>query len=240
MYSKLLKNNGLDNIISGIEHNVRYKTQQLKVKDEVEDILKKSNINPSIIYSANQVHEDNVEYCNGTNGEKFVYGNIFMNTDGLITDKKDVALLIKFADCTPIVLYDPVNQVQAIVHSGWRSTVKRISKSAIDKMVKDFKCKKENILAYVGPTIDIENYEVGSEVYDAFKDFKCRDEFFVKHKDKYKLSMKDANINILLEEGILINNIEVCEESTFKNSDLHSARRDGKNYGLNSMITIMK
>lgn len=239
MKSKLLEKYGLKNYISGSEYSISYKKEGIKVLDYVDDLYNKLGMVPLETYTAFQVHGDNINYCDGRNGFNFIFGKIFFTTDGLVTDKDNIGLMIKFADCSPIVIYDPVLKVQSILHSGWRGTVKKISKKAIDLMVNDFGSSKENLLAYIGPSIDIDSYEVGQEVYDAFSDFKSRDEFFYKKGSKYHLSMVDANLSLLLEEGINPKKIEVCRTSTYTSKEFHSSRRDGPKYGLNSMITIM-
>ncbi len=239
MKSKLLEKYGLINYISGSEYSISYKKEGDRVVEYVEDIYKKLGVVPLETYTAYQVHGDNIEYADGRNGYGFVFGRIFFETDGLITDKKKIALMVKFADCSPIVIYDPKKSVQAIVHSGWKGTVKGISRRAIEMMKEDFNCKIKDLVAYIGPSIDIDSYEVGGEVYDAFSNFKERDSFFYKKGEKYHLSMVDANRSLLLECGIDPKKIEVCRKSTYTSKSLHSSRRDGPKYGLNSMITIM-
>lgn len=240
MQSKLLSEHGLKNYIAGTDYNFRYQKAGRSVKEDVQKVLSKMTIHPKEIYTGQQVHSANIAYVNGENGDAFVFGKTFKETDGLITDQPNVALLIKFADCTPVVLFDPVAQVLASVHSGWRGTTQRISLKAIDKMVNDFKCKKENILVYLGPSIDIDHYEVGSEVYDAFETFENRDQFFRPIGKKYQLSMLDANLDILKGAGIRSENIEIEKASTFTDPRLHSARAEGPDYRLNGMLTMMK
>jgi len=239
MHSKLLEKHGLKNFVAGTDFNFRSKTA-VNMSQDLERALEILGADPEEIYSGKQCHGKTVQYVDETSGEDFIFGKQYKDTDGLITDKKDVALLIKFADCTPIVLFDPTTGVHASVHSGWRGTVQKISKQAIDKMVEEFGSKKENILAYVGPSIDIDNYEVGTEVYEAFEDFDQRDSFFKEHGEKYLLSMSDANLSILLEEGIKEENIEVSRESTFTSDLLHSSRQEGADYQLNSIITVLE
>ncbi|MFL2118674.1 peptidoglycan editing factor PgeF [Marinilactibacillus psychrotolerans] len=240
MQSKLLSEHGLKNYIAGTDYNFRYQKAGRSVKEDVQKVLSKMTIHPKEIYTGQQVHSANIAYVNRENGDAFVFGKTFKETDGLITDQPNVALLIKFADCTPVVLFDPVAQVLASVHSGWRGTTQRISLKAIDKMVNDFKCKKENILVYLGPSIDIDHYEVGSEVYDAFETFENRDQFFRPIGKKYQLSMLDANLDILKGAGIRSENIEIEKASTFTDPRLHSARAEGPDYCLNGMLTMMK
>lgn len=241
MFSKRLQENGLLNFIGGSLFNFRTITAEETIKEDYERLLKKAGLtNPIEIYSGHQTHSTNVVHVEDTKGENFLVGKQFPDTDGLLTGKENVALVIKFADCTPIVLYDPIEKVQAIVHSGWRGTVGEISKIAIDKMVNDFDVKLENILAYVGPSIDQENYEVGAEVYEAFSMNPDRDVFFKPHGEKYLLDMSLANIQLLLQAGLKEENIEVEKASTFISKDLHSARQEGKNYALNAMVTSMQ
>ena len=240
MQSKLLRENGLLNKIGGSDYNFRSATAKDSIKADVERLLAEAEMTDALtVYTGKQIHGKNVAYADGEMGDKFVIGRHFTETDGLITDKPGVALLIKYSDCTPVVLFDPVKNVQASVHSGWRSTVLKISHVAIDKMVKEFGCQKENILAYLGPSIDQENYEVGPEVYEAFDGEVDRDLYFRPHGEKYLLSMTDANYQLLLKAGIQPENIEVNTASTFTDEALHSARKEGKDYELNGIITML-
>lgn len=239
MHSTLLKKHGLNNQIFGCPYNFRYQTMKEKIIDQVNEAVEKMDISPLEVYSCHQQHTGQVVYADGMNGNAFICGRIFDNSDGLITDKEDIALFVKFADCTPIVLYDPVQRVQAIVHSGWRGTAQRISHNALNQMIENHDCQLEDIIAFVGPSIDQENYEVGPEVYDAFKDFKRRDTFFKPEGNKYLLDMSMANVTLLKQIGITEDRMEVDHTSTYNDNRLHSARKEGSTYQLNAMFTIM-
>lgn len=240
MHSSLLAKHGLANFVAGTGYNFRYQKAGDKIGQDAERALQALSIQPKVIYSGQQVHGAKVAYADGVNGEDFIFGKTFPDTDGLITDQSGVALLIKTADCTPVILFDPIQQVQASVHSGWRGTVQRISLVALEKMEQEFGCRREDILAYVGPSIDQENYEVGPEVYAAFRDFEERDQFFKPNGEKFLLSMLAANLHILEEAGLRPEQIEVERASTFTDSRLHSARGEGKEYQLNGIFTMMK
>lgn len=239
MYSELLNSKGILNYISGKEFSLSYKKEGEKIRDYIDEISDKFEIKPNIIYTGRQEHTINVSYCDGKNVEGFIYGKIFDHTDGLITDKKKVALVVKFADCTPVILYDKNKKVLAALHSGWRGTSEKISEVAINKMINDFSSDPRDIYAFIGPSIDQDNYEVGLDVYEAFNNFNNRDKLFYKKGEKFHLNMLDANLEILLENNIPRENIEICEISTFNSDFLHSARRDKENYGLNSMMVMM-
>lgn len=240
MNSKMLESLGLKNYISGPDYRLGERVPRDEGRRNIYSALGDMGENPIEIYSGVQVHGHNIEYCDGMNGEENFYGRVFPDTDGLITDKKDIALVIKFADCTPILLFDPVKRVQVAIHSGWRSTVQRISQRGIDRMIRDFGCNIEDIHAYLGPSIDMANYEVDTDVYDAFRIFESRDQFFQIVGNKFILSMIDSNLSLLLESGINPSNIEVSRISTFEDERFSSARRDKGKYKLNFMISIIK
>ena len=241
MYSKLLKKNGLLNLIGGSDYNFRTATTtEVEIHSDFERLVKQAKIkNPKEIYTGHQTHLTNVAYCDGENGEPFIIGRQFVETDGLITNKEGIALAVKFADCTPIVLFDPIKKVQAIVHSGWRGTVGEISLEALRKMTEEFNSNIEDVLAYVGPSIAQDNYEVGVEVYEAFRDNPDRDAFFKPHGEKFLMDMAFANTKLLLAAGIAEDNIEVETATTYTDDRLHSARQEGNEYGLNAMVTCI-
>lgn len=240
MYSKRLHDHGLINWIGGAESNFRQATAGEEFASNVKRLLEQADMQPKELYSGHQTHGKHVAYCDGENGEPFIIGRQFQNTDGLLTDKADIALLIKFADCTPVVLFDPKTKVQAVVHSGWRSTVEKISHVALRKMIEEYNVKKEDVIAYVGPSIGVENYEVGPEVYEAFKEHTSRDLYFERKGEQYFLDMSLANYQLLIEAGIEPDQIDLETTKTYGTHSLHSAREEGKEYGLNAMVTMIR
>ncbi len=88
--------------------------------------------------------------------------------DALITRQRGVALALSFADCTPIALYDPVEQVIGIAHGGWRGTARGIAAATIAAMTSHFGSVPSNIYAGIGPAIGPCCYEVSQNVQDIF------------------------------------------------------------------------
>lgn len=239
MYSLLLEKKGLYNSMGGKTYNFKMMQGLTAVEEAIITLTDTITEDNQGIYHADQVHGDQIAYVS-QKGERDQVTQI-SGVDGLMTDVPGLALIIKFADCTPIVIYDPVRKVQASLHSGWRSTLKQISRKALTRMVEDFHCRLEDMAVYVGPTIDQDHYEVGAEVYQAFEDFPDWETFFkpgVK-EGKYQMSMKAANLALLKAAGIEDRQIEVSPNSTFTNLHLHSARRDGPDYGLNAIVTMI-
>ena len=90
-----------------------------------------------------------------------------LKADAILTDKPSVTLLMRFADCVPIALYDPHHKVVGLVHSGWPGTVKRAAAAAVEAMKSYYDSDPVELLAGVGPSIGVDHYPVGENVIEA-------------------------------------------------------------------------
>lgn len=106
-----------------------------------------------------QTHSDNVELV-----KKCEPFSSFDNTDALVTKESKIALGLNFADCVPLIFYDPVVKVIASAHAGWRGTVAQIGVKTVEKMIDEFGCEAKNVIALIGPAIGKCCFEVGEEV----------------------------------------------------------------------------
>src|SRR5437879_6987164 len=84
--------------------------------------------------------------------------------DAIITRQRGVTLSLSFADCTPILFYDPVQQVIGLAHGGWRGTARGIALATVEAMAARFDCQPRTILAGVAPSIGACCYEVSEQV----------------------------------------------------------------------------
>lgn len=89
------------------------------------------------------------------------------HADGLLTDKPDLPLSMRFADCTPLLFHDPTRGVIGIAHAGWRGTVQGIGGKMIRRMNETYGCRPVDIQAVIGPSIGPCHYQVGAEVLNA-------------------------------------------------------------------------
>jgi YfiH family protein len=87
--------------------------------------------------------------------------------DVILTDRPEVTLFMRFADCVPVLLYDPARKVVGLVHAGWRGTVERVAAVAVGKMTEVYGSRPQDVLACVGPSICVDHFEVGPEVVAA-------------------------------------------------------------------------
>ena len=87
--------------------------------------------------------------------------------DAIVTNRSDITLFMRFADCVPVFFFDPIQQVVAIAHAGWQGTVKNIAARTVETMQAKFGSNPGDILAGIGPSIGPDHYEVGDDVVDA-------------------------------------------------------------------------
>lgn len=130
------------------------------------------------------------------------------NIDAVVTDREDVALCVNTADCVPILLCDQEAGVAAAVHSGWRGTVRRIARNAVDAMI-ELGAVPDRISAVMGPCICKQCFEVGQEVADAFlKEFALYGDVVLLGGDvKPHIDLSAAVRHTLIELGLDPDNI---------------------------------
>lgn len=124
--------------------------------------------------------------------------------DGQITDRPGVALVTFSADCTPILLHDPVRDAIGAVHAGWRGTAMGIAAKAVDAMVREFGCVRENICAAIGPCISKCCFETDRDVPQAMLDSLGPKAVsaFTQVGEKYFVDLKFCNALWLQRAGI--------------------------------------
>lgn len=212
------------------------------VKDNIKKVYEFLQVSPLILYNGYQSHSNNVEIIKDTNqGLENELGRFFPETDGLVTQVPNIATITRFADCTPIILYDKNKRVVANLHSGWKGTLKRIASKGLKEMIRNYDTDSKDIIAVLGPSIGRYDFEVDADVKELFQEeFGYMEDIILKKNDeKYLIDLQKINKNILLEEGISEENIEIVDLSTVKNEYLHSYRRDKANYGLMGSIVVL-
>jgi len=147
-----------------------------------------------------QVHSSSVICADGPRGA----GIPHKKADGILTNNPHVTLFMRFADCVPILLVDPVSKAIGLIHAGWQGTYQRIAQKAVEKMVGCFGSNPQDIFAGIGPSICQDCYEVGHEVYQAFlmglgeKGHR----YFNQHHSRFYLDLCKANRELLMDAGV--------------------------------------
>ena len=195
------------------------------------------------LIKANQAHTDNVLCIDEF--ERLDTIDTRNLSDGLITNKKGIILATTNADCILLLFFDPVKNVIANTHSGWKGTLQEISRKTVEKMMKNYGCNPNDIIVCICPSIRKCHFEVGEDVKDLFyKQFKKlgnTDEFILKNNKKWYIDTVLINKIILKQIGILESNIEDSKICSVCNKEkIHSFRAEGENYGLATALIGLK
>lgn len=242
-----LKNLGLKHCFTTSDINLRYgSSDRLNGNpDDFKLICEFLDIDPRQVFFSKQEHSRNFELISEKNirllGNKYPVGKIIPDNDGFITNLDNIVLVSRNADCTPILLYDPVKGVQANLHSGWAGTLKEISKYAVDSMIKTYNSDPKDIVAVLGPSIGFEDFEVEKDLVDLFfNKFSLIDSYIYQKNDvKYHIDLDKINIRILLNVGLDRDNIINIDLSTMSDPLFHSYRRDKKDFQLMGLVTSL-
>ena len=199
------------------------------------------------LVKTNQTHTDNVKIVNNKilkNAPDFNLDE-YKETDGLITNKQNIVLSATNADCILLLFFDPVKKVIANVHSGWRGTLKRISVKAVEKMVKEFGCREQDIICCMCPSIRKCHFEVDKDVKDMFEqEYKNTKGINLEEIIEEKIKDKKWNIDTILINRIILKNAGLKEEnivdsglcSVCHSDEIHSYRAEKEGYGLNTAL----
>ena len=162
---------------------------------------------------SHQVHTDTVR-CVTAGDALGIDHHLYPECDALITVDPGTALMIFTADCTPILLHDPVTGAVGAVHAGWRGTAMDIAGKAVREMAKQFGCAPENIRAAIGPNIGFCCFETDGEVPNAMVEtYGAAAEKYIRPAgDKYYVNLKEINALSLKRRGV--EQIEISESCT--------------------------
>lgn len=196
------------------------------------------NVDEKSFVLSQQAHTDNILKVEKQHIGSGIYREReYKDIDALITDERGITLVTFYADCIPVFLLDTKNKAIGLVHSGWRGTLKRIAQKTIQKMGEEYATQPEDIIACIGPGICASCYEVGEDVHEQFKkDYKYNiDDILRKSETKdrhYYLDLWQANNDILLNTGVLSENIHISNICTHCNHKLlYSHRKQGDERG---------
>ena len=151
--------------------------------------------------------------------------------DAVIYNIRNACVGISTADCIPVVAYDPVHHCAAAIHAGWRGTVARIVGKAISLMHDEYDTMAADLKCAIGPGISLASFEVGDEVYEAFREAGFAMDAIAQRHEKWHLDLKRCNALQLMEAGVKPENIEVSPFDTMTDERFFSARREGAKTG---------
>ena len=223
-------------IYESLNCGIGSKDLKKNVVRNLEKVAKQINTTKQNIILLNQVHSNKVINVR----DIFKIRRI---GDGLITNRKKLALGILTADCAPILIFDPKKKIIAALHAGWKGAFKDIIGKTINKLNQKGS-KSKDLIAVVGPCISIKNYEVKKDFLNKFlKKSQKNIKFFKLYNKKIFFSLNSYIKSQLI--NMKVKKIEIIHKNTFpKKNNFFSSRRSIKNkfndYGRNISIIMIK
>lgn len=186
------------------------------------------------IVLTNQLHDINVAVIDEKDkGKGFSRRSDLIGIDGLLTTSPGVTMVTFHADCVPVFLFEPGINAAALLHSGWRGTLKNIASSALTAMREIPGFRADRLVASIGPSIDKCCFEVDEDVYKLFENKFDNVQLYTPVGDKkWNIDLKEIIKLELLSEGMQENNIHDCGICTKCRKDLFfSYRGDDRRTG---------
>lgn len=180
-----------------------------------------------------QVHDTRVavigaEYAGASSERR---REMLEGVDALVTDRPGFCLCVSTADCIPLLFYDAGRRVVAVAHAGWRGTVNRIAEKTLACMEEQFGSRPADVRVAIGPGISLEAFEVGVDVYEAFReagfpmDKVAR---WYRPSSRWHIDLWAANYLKLCDAGVPRSQVEFSGVCTYLQcDDFFSARRLG-------------
>jgi len=155
---------------------------------------------PESIADLHQVHSAEVVVAEAPRGERENLGQ----ADALVTNRPQVTLFLRFADCVPVLLFDPRRRVVGLAHAGWRGTLLKTPAATVRAMRAQYGSQPQDILAGIGPSIGPCHYAVGPEVVEQTRAAFAQgaDDLLASVNGQYHLNLWAANARALQEIGV--------------------------------------
>lgn len=139
--------------LASLNYNIKFDEKE-NVIENLNRICQKLQIEKKNVYKAHQNHTDRILILKDNNKEMYQFEKFSVEDyDAYITNQKGIALMVTTADCNPIIIYDPVCQVIANIHSGWKGTIQKIYLKTCETMIKEFGSKASDLIVCIGPSI---------------------------------------------------------------------------------------
>lgn len=229
-YGGVSSQNGLDTLNMGTFTSDNFDN----VKTNYKLFCNAAGYNEKRVVLGYQTHSLNVRHVTETDCGKGVFKDRdYTDVDALITDCKNIPLVIHTADCVPVSLIDTQNKAIGCAHCGWRGTIGRLAEITLNAMQKKFATKPENIISLIGPCICQNCYEVSKDLFTSFEQEFGSSSNLMQSGDSYYIDLAGMNKSLLIEHGVKESNIYVSDICTCCNTDLlYSHRGQGPERGI--------
>jgi YfiH family protein len=199
-----------------------------RVQQNREHALDSLEISADSVYDVYQVHSSYIIYTERPLSENEPH----IKADAMITNTPGITLMMRFADCVPILLFDPVNRAIGMAHAGWIGTINKIVGKTVLKMRETFGTVPSDLQAAIGPSIGPDHYSVGADVVEKviYNFGEAADRLIIHDQGKTYFDLWKSNQFILNEAGVSrVETAEICTQCRL--DDWYSHRGEHGNTG---------
>ena len=196
----------------------------INVKNNRKLVCNYHKLNIENLKTAKQVHSNKVLTINNL-GQK----TNEIEADALVTNQPNIILGILTADCAPVLAFDPINNIIAAIHIGWKGAIKNILSNTIDTFI-GMNSNTTNIKLAIGPCIGPMSYKVKKDFYDKFIKINIKNKkyFISLNSNSFKFNLPEYIKDEALNNGILAKNISNLKRDTFIEKEMFFSFR--RNY----------
>jgi YfiH family protein len=207
-----------------------------RVQQNQKRLAEALDLNPATIIRCRQTHGTRIAKVDTSDA-----GQWQEDCDALITDSVGLPLMLVFADCVPLLFYDPTHHALGICHAGWRGTVNGAAEATLWAMQAAYESVPAQVIAGIGPSIGPASYPVGPDVVEfAQAKLPNADSLFTFVEDddgQPHFDLWQANLEQMVAAGIPPTQIEVSRIDTAQNThDFFSHRAERGQCGLFGMV----
>ena len=216
--------------------------------DEPQNVLRNYEIlanalgfNPKQAVLSKQTHSDIIRKVGREEWGAGLFAPELTQCDALITNEPSTTLVVFTADCTPILLWDPVTGAVGAVHAGWRGTAAGIAGKTVKAMETEFGARPENIKAAIGPNIGQCCFETDRDVPNAILSTygQAAEEYILTRNEKYYVNLKAVNALNLRGAGVMDISVSDCCTAC-QNHRFWSHRVVGNQRGSQGAVIVCK
>lgn len=188
------------------------------------------------VVQAGQIHDVGVRVVGAEDAGRgaSTRASVLPPHDGLITDVPELYLFACFADCVPLLFFDPRRPAVGVAHAGWRGTMLGMGSEMVHAFATHFGTPAAELRVVIGPSIGPCCYQVGPDVIDAARSALPGEDLLFSHAqgDTAHLDLWQANRAFLLKAGVLHEHIQTSSLCTMHHaSDFFSHRASGGDTG---------
>ncbi|PKM90996.1 MAG: peptidoglycan editing factor PgeF [Firmicutes bacterium HGW-Firmicutes-12] len=202
-------------------------------------------IDSHTLVGACQVHGDNIYLVKGSDrgAGALTSKTAIADTDALITNEREIPLILFYADCVPVFFLDPVKKAVGLAHAGWKGTVAKIAAKTVQALGENYGSNPKDILVAIGPSIGPCHYQVDRPVIDEVKRAypkEWEELLTTSDIDGYaQLNLWEANLRQICQTGVPQENITVAGMCTYCCQENFFSHRRGM-AGRQAAIIMLK